>query len=93
MVSVGRGGGGPITGRLGMADQVGRVGGRGSWGRDRELEEEPTLLQDSEPAGEEGHETKVNWWFYLLCEHPKQQSCLALVWVPEGNNIFTFLPA
>lgn len=25
--------------------------GRGSWGRDSELEEEPTLLQDSEPEG------------------------------------------
>lgn len=82
MVSVGRGGGGPITGRLGMADQVGRGGGRGSWGRDRELEEEPTLLQDSEPAGEEGHKTKVYWWFYF------RRSCLALTQVPEGNYIF-----
>lgn len=26
--------------------------GRGRWGRDRELEEEPTLLQDSEPEKE-----------------------------------------
>lgn len=58
MVSLGRGGGGPIRGKLGMADQVGGGGGRGSCGRDSELEEEPTLLQDSEPAGEEGQETK-----------------------------------
>lgn len=57
MVSAGRGGGGPIRGKLGMVDQVGG-GGNGSCGRDRELEEEPTLLQDSEPAGEEGQETK-----------------------------------
>lgn len=56
MVSVGRGGAGPIRGKLGMADQVGGGGGRGSCGRDSELEEEPTLLQDSEPAGEEGQE-------------------------------------
>lgn len=60
MVSVGRGGSGPITGRLVMADQVGVGGGRGSWGRDRELEEEPTLLQDSEPAGEKRHQTQFN---------------------------------
>lgn len=59
MASVGRGGAGPIKGKLGMADQVGGGGGRGSCGRDRELEEEPTLLQDSEPAGEKGKETKI----------------------------------
>lgn len=53
--SLGGGGGGPIRGRLGTVDQVGGGAGRGSWGRDRELEEEPTLLQDSEPAG--GQET------------------------------------
>lgn len=70
MVSVGRGGGGPIRGKLGMADQVGGGGGRGrgrgSWARDRELEEEPTLLQDSEPAGEERQ--KVQRWFHFLRE-------------------------
>lgn len=55
--SVGGGCGGPIRGRLGTVDQVGGGGGRGGWGRDRELEEEPTLLQDSEPAGKRGQET------------------------------------
>ena len=41
-----------IKGALGMLDQDEAETGRGSWGRDSELDEEPTLLHDSEPAEE-----------------------------------------
>lgn len=37
-----------------MLDQEDTDGGRGSWGRDSELDEEPTLLHDSDPAGKKG---------------------------------------
>lgn len=39
-----------IKGALGMLDQDEAETGRGSWGRDSELDEEPTLLHDSEPV-------------------------------------------
>lgn len=35
-----------------MLDQDEAETGRGSWGRDSELDEEPTLLHDSEPEEE-----------------------------------------
>lgn len=38
-----------IKGALGMLDRDEAETGRGSWGRDSELDEEPTLLHDSEP--------------------------------------------
>lgn len=41
-----------IKGALGMLDQDEAETGRGSWGRDSELDEEPTLLHDSEPEEE-----------------------------------------
>lgn len=41
---------GPLV--SGMVDREEAETGRGSCGRDSELDEEPTLLQDSEPAGE-----------------------------------------
>lgn len=39
-----------IKGALGMLDRDEAETGRGSWGRDSELDEEPTLLHDSEPG-------------------------------------------
>lgn len=38
-----------LSGALGMLDQDVAETGRGSWGRDSELDDEPTLLHDSEP--------------------------------------------
>lgn len=38
-----------IKGVLGMLDRDDAETGSGSWGRDSELDEEPTLLHDSEP--------------------------------------------
>lgn len=43
--------GGWIKGGLWMFDQDEPEGGRGRWGRESELDEEPTLLHDSEPEG------------------------------------------
>lgn len=38
-----------IKGALDMLDQDEPETGRGSWGRDSELDDEPTLLHDSDP--------------------------------------------
>lgn len=38
-----------IKGALDMLDQDEAETGRGSWGRDSELDDEPTLLHDSDP--------------------------------------------
>lgn len=50
-----------IKGALGMLDQDGAVTGRGSWGRDSELDEEPTLLHDSEPEERQNNEIINNF--------------------------------
>lgn len=44
-------GDGWIKGALGMLDQDWPETATESWGRDSELDEEPTLLHDSEPEG------------------------------------------
>ena len=46
-------GSGCIKGVPGMLDREEAETGRGSWGRDSELDEDPTLLHDSDP--EERH--------------------------------------
>lgn len=45
-----------IKGALGTLDQDEAEAGRGSWGRDSELDEEPTLLHDSEPEERQSRE-------------------------------------
>lgn len=50
---------GRTDGAPGTPDQDGAETGRGSWGRDSELDEEPTLLHDSEPEGRRDKEVVV----------------------------------
>lgn len=49
-----------IKGAPGMLERAELETGRGSWGRDSELDEEPTLLHDSEPkdGGKRGKKKK-----------------------------------
>lgn len=49
-----------IKGAPGMLDQDGAEIGRGSWGRDSELDEEPTLLHDSEPEERQNKEVIIS---------------------------------
>lgn len=68
-----------------MFDQDETDTGRGSWGRERELDEEPTLLQDSEPEEEAGHGVSVHFPCYFPVEAPRRRSmkirrpCLSFV--------------
>lgn len=68
-----------------MLDQDETDTGRGSWGRERELDEEPTLLQDSEPEEEAGHGVSVHFPCYFPVEAPRRRSmkirrpCLSFV--------------
>lgn len=43
-----------------MLDQDETETGRGSWGRDSELDEEPTLLHDSDPEEKAGQDIIIN---------------------------------
>lgn len=78
-------GSGWIRGTLGMLDQDETDTGRGSWGRERELDEEPTLLQDSEPEEEAAHGVIVQFPRYFPVEALKRRSmkirrpCLSFV--------------
>lgn len=53
-----------IKGALGTLDRDEAETGRGSWGRDSELDEDPTLLHDSEPA-EKGRTKRLSSASYI----------------------------
>lgn len=48
-----------IKAALDMLDQDEPETGRGSWGRDSELEDEPTLLHDSDPEKKKREKDKI----------------------------------
>lgn len=57
-----------IKGALDMLDQDEPETGRGSWVRDSELDDEPTLLHDSDPGGGGNKKTHNIFNFLLLPE-------------------------
>lgn len=61
-------GAGWIKGALGMLDQDEAEAGRGSWGRESELDEEPTLLHDSEPEERKNKEIIIQCCRRSLCD-------------------------